>query len=59
MFLLTGAGKLISTSCTLNAHSTKLDTAAAKLVGLQLATVTLTSDTCSRDVDLQMMLLHE
>ncbi len=49
IFLLTGAGKLISTSCTPNARSTKMETAAAKLDGLQFGTVTLAGDTCSTD----------
>ncbi len=35
IFLLTGAGQLISTTCTLNARSAKMETAAAKLDGLQ------------------------
>jgi hypothetical protein len=49
VFLLTGAGKLISTSCTLTARSTKMETAAAKLDDLQFSTVTLAGDSCSTD----------
>ncbi len=49
IFLLTGAGKLISTTCTLNARSAKMETAAAKLDGLQFGTVTLAGDTYSTD----------
>ncbi len=49
IFLLIGAGKLISRSCTLTARSTKMETAAAKLDGLQFGSVTLASDTCSTD----------
>ena len=45
IFLLTGAGKLISTTCTLNARSAKMDTVSAKLDGLQFGTVTLAGDT--------------